>query len=438
MRKQTRSENLLWWQLSLIGVGCIIGTGYFLGSSIAIQKAGNAVLIAYALAGLGTWFVFQALAKLTAHQPVKGSFRTYAKHAFGEWAGFSNGWVYWSCEMLIMGSQLTALSIFAQYWFPKTPLWIFTSIFATLGLSIILMGVHKVEQMENVFGIMKVAAIVMFLIVAIAAITGLINPLESSKNTGSPLLDLFPNSGIGLWTALLYAFYAFGGIEIMGLMAEHLDNPKDAQKSGNIMLLVLSSLYLLSFYFVLKLNSSTAITPDESPFLTVLIAYKLPVFVPHVFNSILIIAGFSTMVASLYAVTTMLLTLAEEGDAPKLFTQKKEDKVPLPAFGLTTFVVAISIIIALLLPGKIFEYLTTAAGLMLLYNWIFILLSYRKLMELSVRTHIGVWIAFLLIFFAVTGTLFDKVSRPGFFVSIGFIILIALATVIKLKRTRYK
>ncbi|WP_270182863.1 amino acid permease [Alkalihalobacillus sp. CinArs1] len=434
MRKTTKSENLQWWQLSLIGVGCIIGTGYFLGSSIAIQKADNAILIAYAIAGLGTWFVFQALAKLTAHHPVKGSFRTYAKHAFGDWAGFSNGWVYWSSEMLIMGSQLTALSIFAQYWFPNTPLWIFATIFAIAGLSIILMGVHKVEQLENVFGIMKVAAIAMFLIISIAVISGLINPLERATPSSSPLTDLFPQSGIGLWTALLYAFYAFGGIEIMGLMAEHLKNPKDAQKSGNIMLLVLTSLYLLSFYFVLKLTSSSAITPDESPFLTVLISYKLPVFVPHIFNSILIIAGFSTMVASLYAVTTMLLTLAEEGDAPKLFAQSEKEKVPLPAFILTCIVVAISIIIALLVPGKIFEYFTTAAGLMLLYNWMFILLSFRKLMDQSLKSTIGIWVAFTLIAFAITGTLFDKVSRPGFFVSIGFIVLIALATVIKLKR----
>ncbi|MFP3441464.1 hypothetical protein R0K18_27420, partial [Pantoea sp. SIMBA_133] len=90
----------------------------------------------------------------------------------------------------------------------------------------------------------------------------------------------------------------------------------------------------------------------------------------------LIIAGFSTMVASLYAVTTMLVTLAEENDAPAIFA-KKSRKISLPAFGLTTLVVILSIGVALLLPENIFEYLTTAAGLMLLYNWMFILFSYR-------------------------------------------------------------
>ncbi|MFP3490404.1 amino acid permease, partial [Staphylococcus sp. SIMBA_130] len=83
--------------------------------------------------------------------------------AFGPWAGFSNGWVYWSSEMLIMGSQLTALALFAQFWFPSTPLWLNASVFASLGLLIIFIGVQLVEKMENVFGIMKIAAIVMFL-----------------------------------------------------------------------------------------------------------------------------------------------------------------------------------------------------------------------------------------------------------------------------------
>ena len=58
----------------MIGVGCTIGTGFFLGSSIAIKKSGFSVLAAFLLAALGTFLVFQQLAKLTADHPVEGSF----------------------------------------------------------------------------------------------------------------------------------------------------------------------------------------------------------------------------------------------------------------------------------------------------------------------------------------------------------------------------
>ena len=101
--------KLKWWQLSLIGVGCTIGTGYFLGSGIGIFKTGPSFVIAFILAGLTAMIVSEILGKMFIQDPQKGSFRTYAKKAYGRWAGFSSGWVYWFSEMLIAGSQLTAL-----------------------------------------------------------------------------------------------------------------------------------------------------------------------------------------------------------------------------------------------------------------------------------------------------------------------------------------
>ena len=63
------------------------------------------------LAAVGTYLVFKHLAAMTADNPDKGSFCSYARKAYGRWAGFSNGWVYWFAEMLITGSQLTAISL---------------------------------------------------------------------------------------------------------------------------------------------------------------------------------------------------------------------------------------------------------------------------------------------------------------------------------------
>ncbi|GEN54343.1 amino acid permease [Halobacillus faecis] len=428
-----KKGKLSWWQLSFIGIGCIIGTGFFLGSSIAIEKAGPAVLLAYLIAGIGTYIVFRSLAAMTANHPEKGSFRTYAKQAFGPWAGFSNGWVYWSSEMLIMGSQLTALAIFAQFWFEKIPLWVLACVFAVLGLLVIWLGVKQVERMENVFGLIKISAIIMFILIAVLAMTGNIGGGESKAMT-NPLSSFSDGKWSGLWIALLYAFYAFGGIEVMGLMANELKDPKDAPKSGTMMLIVLTSVYVVAFYFVLKLTSWKSVSTEESPFLTALTEYSLP-WVPHVFNSVLIIAGFSTMVASLYAVTTMLMALSEEGDAPGIFTEKEEGKVSKPAFLLTIIVVVLSIILAVLLPDRIFEYVTTAAGLMLLYNWAFILLSYKKLMVKGKKGTVLVLIGISLIIIAVTGTWIDSMTRIGFFVSLAFLVLIGFATWMKQKKT---
>ena len=64
---QTSTEgDLKWWQLSLIGVGCTIGTGFFLGSAIGIKITGPSIVFSFILAAIGTYAVYYLLAKMTA------------------------------------------------------------------------------------------------------------------------------------------------------------------------------------------------------------------------------------------------------------------------------------------------------------------------------------------------------------------------------------
>ncbi|WP_027407697.1 amino acid permease [Anoxybacteroides tepidamans] len=423
---KTGKGNMKWWQLSLFGVGCTIGTGFFLGSSIAIKTGGPSVLLAFILAALGTYFVFDVLAKMTAQDPQEGAFRTYAKKAYGRWAGFSSGWTYWCSEMLIMGSQMTALSIFSRFCFPHIPLWVFATGYAILGLAVLLIGVKWLNRLENTFAILKIAAILMFIVIAASSLFGF---LGGNRRIVFPDTTnaFFPNGVKGLWSSLIYAFYGFGGIEVLALMATRLRDPKEAPKSGKVMLSVLTTIYVLSIGLAVMMVSWRQFNAKESPFVVALSRYDLP-FIPHLFNAILIIAGFSTMAASLFAVTSILVTLAEDGDAPKVFTKRGKLKVPLPALGLTVGGLALSIVMALIMPSRIYEYITTAAGLMLLYNWLFIVVFSPRLIELST---FGQWkriSAIALIMLAVSGTLLTKELRPGFFVSLSFVAIIALVT----------
>lgn len=424
--KAKEKSDMRWWQLSLFGVGCTIGTGFFLGSSIAMKMTGPALLIAFIIAAIGTYFVFDALAKMTVQEPLKGGFRSYAKKAFGRWAGFSSGWVYWMSEVLIMGSQMTALSIFSRFWFPNFPLWLFAVVYAVLGLIVVLIGVSILNKLENILAILKIAAIFMFVIIASLAIFGVIDgerPIQYPDNTQ----DLIPNGFTGLWSAVIFAFYAFGGIEILGLMATHLKDPKEAPKSGKVMLFSLMIIYILSIGLAVMMVPWNKFNAEKSPFVIALDNYNLA-FIPHFFNGALIIAGFSTMVASLFAVTSILITLSEEGDAPALFSKQGKLKVPLPTLLITLLGISASIISALLVPGKVYEYITTAAGLMLLYNWIFILASSWRLLKVTAKDKIKYSIGILFILIAVSGTLFHDTSRPGFYISLLFIGIISTIT----------
>ncbi len=95
---------------------------------------------------------------------------------------------------------------------------------------------------------------------------------------------------------------------------------------------------------------------------------------PFILNVVLILAGFSTLVGSLFAVTSVLMNLAEEEMHLQCLLKKK--KHLFPALILIIIGLGASILSALFLPKNIYEYVTTAAGLMLLYTWSLILLSF--------------------------------------------------------------
>ncbi|MEK3673226.1 MULTISPECIES: amino acid permease [unclassified Paenibacillus] len=424
--KTEEDKKLKWWQLSLLGIAGTIGTGYFLGSGLAISMGGPAVLLAYILAAGGTYVVFDALARMTAEHPEQGSFRSYAKKAFGSWAGFGSGWVYWFSELLIMGSQLTALSIFSRFWFPAVPMWVFAAGFAAVSLLIVFFGNKGFDRVENILAVIKVAAILMFLVIAAALLAGWIGGGKFTPKVPLGYKALFPSGGIGLWSAFIFAFYAYGGIEVLGIMSYRLKKPEEAPKAGKVMLLGLAGVYVLSIGLAVIMVPLSAFNPKESPFVLALRSDHLA-FVPHLFNGVLIIAGFSTMTASLYAITSMMITLAQEGDAPKLFSKKWKDKYPFYALCLIAAGLIGAIMMSLWLPGKVYEYITTAAGLMILYNWSFILLSAGRLLKPSLLSGVKRWTGLVLIAAAVAGTLFHALSRPGFYISLLIVSLIALS-----------
>jgi L-asparagine transporter-like permease len=418
--------SMSWWQLSLLGVGCTIGTGYFLGSAIGIRQTGSSIVFSFILAAIGTYIVYNLLAKMTAEDPQEGSFCYYAAKAFGKWAGFSCGWNYWCSNILIMGSQLTALAILSQFWFPSVPLWVFASGYAVLSLLIVFLGTNSFDKAEDLFAIIKTAAIIMFIVIASLALFGVIDGNGKLPELSFSKEDLFPEGFKGLWSSLIYAFYAYGGIEVIGLMAMQLKDKKDAPKAGNVMLMILTFIYVASLALAVLLISLDAFNDKESPFVTALGMYNLPFF-PHVFNGAIIIAGFSALTAALFGVTNLLVTLAKDGDAPKIFEKKlkKYKDLPLPSLGLATLGLIASVVTALLLPGKVYEYLTTAAGILLLYNWAFIILSAFKILNQK-RSAIFIGILGLaLLLTAITGTILEKSIRFGFYISLLLVAVIA-------------
>ena len=429
-----KSSGLDWWQLSLIGIGSIIGAGFFLGTSLSIRTAGPVILINYLIAGVTAFFVFSALAEMTVTEPASGSFRTYAKKAFGRSMGFASGWMYWLAGVLIMSSEVVALATFTRLWFPHTPLWIFTVIYSVIAFGINLLGVKNFGKIESLFAIIKLTTLIAFILFGVLLLTHVISPHAVSLNEKSVFSDFMPTGVKGMWSALIFVFFSFGGIAVVGVASSELKNKKDVPKAGIGMLIALVSVYILSIFFVLYMVSWNKINASKSPFVTALTTFNIP-YLDSIFNIIIISAAFSTMVGALFSVTNILISLAEDGDAPKIFAEKNGKGVPLKALFLTAAALAVFLIFSFVLPGTIYEYITTSAGVMLILNWTIILSSQIKLRpqyeNRATFKMIGYpytsYLGIALILLTVSGGMLHATQRMGVFISLGLIVLIFIS-----------
>ncbi|WP_217587309.1 amino acid permease [Lentibacillus saliphilus] len=433
-QKQNGAAHITWWQLSLIGIGSIIGAGFFLGTGLSIKIAGPSILVGYMVAGVTALFVFSALAEMTVNDPQTGSFRTYAGKAYGHWLGFTSGWLYWLSGILIMSSEIIALSTFTQFWFETIPLWVFSIIYALLGIGINVLGVKDFGKIESLFAVVKLSTLVAFIVFGGLFLFGVITPKEVVNSAHVTAHNLFPNGVMGLWSALIFIFFSFGGIAVVGVASSELKNKNDIPKAGFSLILVLVSVYLLSIFFVLEMADWTLINENESPFVTALSAFHIP-FLDSLFNVIIISAAFSTMVGAFFSVSHVMLSLSEGGDAPKGLQEKNSRGVALKSLLLTSAVLGLSIVLSFLLPDTVYEYVTTAAGIMLILNWSIILASHIKLHPTYANhpdsfkafgypftSYLG--IGFIVL--AISGALFHSNERVGLLISGALIATILL------------
>src|SRR5690606_4974956 len=180
-------------------------------------------------------------------------FRAYSRQAFGHWAGFSHGWMYWLSEMLILGSQLTALGLFTRFWYDKIPLWAYAGLYAVLGVIIVLLGQKGFQKAETVFAVLKVTSLIMFIVLAARVIPGALGKANAHMHTPGTFGEFFEHGAMGLWTGLIFAFFAFAGIEVMGLMSTEMESPKDTPKAGKVMIFIVTGLYLVTLVLALLL-----------------------------------------------------------------------------------------------------------------------------------------------------------------------------------------
>ena len=255
------------FQLTMMGVGAIIGTGIFVLTAEAAQKAGPGMMISFIIAGFVCAVAALCYAELSSMVPVSGSAYTYSYAVLGEAIAWMVGWalvlefavaasavsVGWSNYFVGNIERIFDIEL-ADTWtkgvyaggFINLP----AAVIAMLVTGLLLIGTRESATVNAFLVLIKVAALVLFIVLAIPVING--ENFQPFAPNG-----FFDSGGLGIGIAGAAAsiFFAYVGFDAVATAAEETKNPQ-----RNIPIGLIGSLAICTvFYLVVAAGAVGAI-----------------------------------------------------------------------------------------------------------------------------------------------------------------------------------
>jgi GABA permease len=158
--------------VTMIALGGVIGAGLFVGSGAVINQTGPAAVLSYLIAGVLVVLVMRMLGEMAVANPSTGSFADYSRRSLGHWAGFTTGWLYWWFWVIVLAVEAVAGAEIIQRWV-DIPIWASSLVLMILLTLTNLASVRSYGEFEFWFASIKVAAIIAFIVLALAFALGL-------------------------------------------------------------------------------------------------------------------------------------------------------------------------------------------------------------------------------------------------------------------------
>lgn len=362
-------------QLIMMGLGSAIGAGLFLGSGVGVQAAGPAVLISYLVAGALVIIVMNALGEMAAAKPASGAFSVYAADAMGPTAGATVGWLWWVQLVIVIAAEAVgAAGLLATVW-PQLSVPATSLTFMLVFTAINLLGVRNFGEFEFWFAILKVVAIIAFILIGIALLLGLL------PNVASPgLSNVFDHGGFapkglaGIGAALLVVVFAFGGTEIVAVAAAETQDPE-----RSIARAIRTVAWRILVFYIGSISVIIAVVPWtsealKSPFAAVLQVANIPGAATAI-TLVAVIALLSALNANLYGASRMIFSLAQRGEAPRLLGATTRHLVPVMAVLASVLFGFVATALELRFPNRVLPVLLNIVGSTCLLVWTISLLA---------------------------------------------------------------
>jgi APA family basic amino acid/polyamine antiporter len=270
--------------LTLLGIGAIIGTGIFvLTGTAAANQAGPAIVLAYVAAGLACAFAALCYAEFASMIPIAGSAYTYAYATLGEIFAWMIGWdlileyavgsmtvaVGWSgyFQRILAGFGVTLPG-----WMAAAPgtaegalINLPAMIIVVFITALLVIGVRESARFNAAIVAVKLAAILFFIVVGFTYV---------QPANWSPFMPYGPQ---GIAAAAAVVFFAYIGFDAVSTTAEEANNP-----SRDLPIGIIASLVICTVLYLAVAGILTGILPvvqykEDPQFLNAPVGYALAV-----------------------------------------------------------------------------------------------------------------------------------------------------------------
>lgn len=313
--------------LTMLGIGAIIGTGIFVLTGVAAaEHAGPALVLSFILSGLACVFAALCYAEFASTVPVSGSAYTYSYAAFGELIAWILGWdlileygvaasavaVGWSgyFQGLLAGFGIELPKALTNAYDPEKGTFIdLPAILIVLFITFLLTrGIKKSARFNAVMVVIKVAVILLFLAVGVWYV---------KPENWTPFMP-YGFSGVAAGAATV--FFAYIGFDAVSTAAEEVKNPQRNMPIGIIASLLICTLLYIAVSLVL-----TGIVPYDQLGVKNPVAFALEYIQQDWvagFISLGAITGITTvLLVMMYGQTRLFYAISRDGLLPKVFSR---------------------------------------------------------------------------------------------------------------------
>ncbi|GAB5588908.1 hypothetical protein Unana1_03808 [Umbelopsis nana] len=372
LKRELKSRHI-----TMISVGGVIGQGLFLSSGGALAAAGPAgMLIAYVIIGFIVFWVTFALGEMAAYMPIAGSFTVYCRRFVDESFGAMVGYNYVATWCLITAAEFVAIPLVLEYWTTVVPSWAWSLICLVIVFCINLYGIRGFGEVEYVLSLIKILAVVVYIIVGVFISAGVIGGQKYGFTYWNDPGAFTPERSYIL-NAIVLASLTMQGTEIVGVTSAEADKPSKTIPSAirnvfwRILVFYLGSAFIAGM--ILPYNDPNLLTKGAknvsvSPFTLVFKKGGLDVLA-HVINGVILCTILSCANSGLYVSTRTLYALAKEGLTPKKLAYVNSRGVPIYALIVSAAVSVVSFLTTFIPGNALFLCLSSISGVAGFITW---------------------------------------------------------------------